>query len=114
MWVAEHKDDVEVDVLRFLPQFGTDPFEVMTGPQLVRIAPRLAAYEGVVSGVIRRSIPTPTDDALGEQQSEVSTQVEHDPSRIRMPAGAKVVSLATMQLQNGDLIDRKVVGNDGD
>lgn len=111
-------------MLRFLPQFGTDPFEVMTGPQLLKIAPRLAAYEGVVTGVIRRMVSTPTEEA-GISSSDVREQVQpesreipsdaldHDPNRVRMPAGAKVVSLASMQLTNGDLIERKVVGRDG-
>lgn len=48
-WVVDYQRDLLCDVLRFCPQFGMEPLRTMPGPVFFSLAPRLAAYGGVMA-----------------------------------------------------------------
>jgi len=113
--VLEYVDDILVDILRYLPQFGTDPLNEMSGPMFFKVAPRLVAYDGVLT---RRFDQNPLTREDQQYQDAVQQQSEgryNGPqlSGVPIPQDAKVVPLSAAQLNNSDWIGQKVIGDAG-
>lgn len=92
--MLSHLADLRCDLMRYFPQLGIDPFEVLDGPTFFDLAERVAAYGGVMTARIRE---------IAEQHDPLPT-VE---SRRARAGGAKVVELAALQAMDPDLIDRR-------
>lgn len=73
--MSDYQDDLLADVLRFYPQFGTDPFEVMTGPVFFTLAPRLSVYGGVMACRVQEQHMTCAEQPVPTDASEVSPEV---------------------------------------
>jgi hypothetical protein len=86
--VSDHEDDLLSDLLRFFPQFGTQPFETMPGPTFFALATRIAAYGGVM--------------AYRMQEHQASQPVS---PAFADPEPEEVVSLAAFRAMFPDLIE---------
>ena len=89
--MSEHKEDLLTDMLRFFPQFGTDPFEVMDGPVLFVLATRMAAYGGVMAYRLAEVAQPTVAGAVA-------------------PAGSDVVPLAAFRAQHPGLVEAVSTG----
>ena len=87
----DYEQDLLADFMRFFPQYGIEPLEVMSGPTFFSLAPRVAAYGGVMACRFQELLA----DA---------------PAAASVPAGEKVVDLAAFRVEHPGLIEVVSVG----
>lgn len=95
-------EDIECDLLRFFPQFGTDPFESIDGPRFFRLAPRLPAYDGVMTR--RFEAEAAQEQALS--QSGGRPQLQAAPatlSGLPVPEGAKIIDFESLMAETNKI-----------
>src|SRR5690606_13969645 len=89
-WVLDHEADLDADFLRFFPQLGIHPTEVLDGPRFFALARRVAAYGGVMAVRLQ--------EHLKQSGPSVGGRSGH--------AARKQVSLTELVAQHPDLISR--------
>lgn len=124
--MLDHLDDIQVDVLRFFPQYGRYPVDRMDGPLFLAVCARLVHYGGAVTAAfhqqqqqVQQAEPAPEPVAPRslraiEQARPATVQPEHDVSRIRIPSQyrrqeVRRVDLAALRAMNPDLIGHTTV-----
>lgn len=91
--MLDHQDDLLADLLRFFPQFGTHPLEVIDGPTFFALAYRLPAYGGVMTIRAQEAVAEPS--APSTPLPELGGQVvELDTFRAQFPGLVEVVSVS--------------------
>lgn len=93
VWVADYEQDLLADILRFFPQFGTDPLEAMTGPTFFALANRIPVFGGVMAYRLQQPPapePAPASNTAGQEATQV---VSLDTFRSMHPDLVEVVSV---------------------